>query len=280
MSANAKRPIVPMALPGAIPASIDGRSRPRFLDVDPQRLVVDETYQRNLSERSVRLIRKIVEEWDWQRFKPPVVVEIEDGFHVIDGQHTAIAAITHAGIGVIPVMVVETGDVASRARAFVGHNRDRISITAPQIFYAELAAGDEEAVTMKQVCDRAGVTILKYPPFNGVYRVGDTMALATIRRTIAKNGALGARQVLQALVDANCAPIAVDFIRAGATLMFAPEYRGSLKIEDFSSIVRGMEGRISVEVEQLAAAKKLPLWRALVIIIANRRPRRGYSSAA
>lgn len=274
------RAIVAMALPGATPAAVEGRSRPIFLDVEPRRLIVDESYQRNLSDRSVKLIRKIVENWDWQRFKPPVVVEIGGGFHVIDGQHTAIAAVTHGGIGQIPVMIVETGDVASRAKAFVGHNRDRIGITAQQIFYAELAAGDEEAVTMKQVCDRAGVTILKYPPFNGVYKAGDTMAIATIRMMINKHGALGARQVLQALTDANCAPIAVDFIRAGATLLFAPEYRGSLKAEDFGSIVRGMEGRMPIEAEQLAAAKKLPLWRALVIIIANRRPRRGYTAAA
>jgi two-component system cell cycle response regulator CtrA len=66
--------------------------------VDPVSLVVDEKYQRGLSDRSIRLIRKIVSEWSWLAFKPPIVVEVGERLHVIDGQHTAIGAVTHGGI--------------------------------------------------------------------------------------------------------------------------------------------------------------------------------------
>src|SRR4051812_39902397 len=81
--------------------------RHRFEDVDPTRLYVDDQYQRALSRKSHALIRKIVANWDWGRFKPPVVAEEEYGFDVIDGQHTAIAAASHPGITKIPVMIIE-----------------------------------------------------------------------------------------------------------------------------------------------------------------------------
>ncbi len=66
--------------------------------VKPSTLLVDERYQRGLSERSIKLIRKIVSEWDWRAFKPPVVVDVGAGLEVIDGQHTAIGAATHGGM--------------------------------------------------------------------------------------------------------------------------------------------------------------------------------------
>lgn len=60
--------------------------------VDPATLLVNATYQRDLSERSIQLIRKIIGGWDWTRFKPPVCSLGDRGIEVIDGQHTAIAA--------------------------------------------------------------------------------------------------------------------------------------------------------------------------------------------
>ena len=72
--------------------------------------------------------------WDWNQFKPPVCVEDDDlRLHVIDGQHTSIAAATHNAlqnftvpkqnserIGRIPVIVVEASSIEARAKAFIG----------------------------------------------------------------------------------------------------------------------------------------------------------------
>jgi hypothetical protein len=106
-------------------------ARPRFAEVDPSTLLVDESYQREISDRGQKLIRSIVEGWDWTKFKPPVVVETPEGLQVIDGQHTAIAAATHnqiaksatvadlrltKRIGKIPVMVVSADSVEARAK--------------------------------------------------------------------------------------------------------------------------------------------------------------------
>jgi hypothetical protein len=119
-------------------------------------------------------VREIIANWDWSKFKPPVVVEVDNGFHVIDGQHTAIAAASHPDVRRIPVMVVEAGSVQARAAAFLGHNRNRISITPLQLFHASVAAGDPDALTAQQVCDRAGVKISTSQGGNNLYHPNET----------------------------------------------------------------------------------------------------------
>ena len=273
------RRIAALDLPHVERAPLDDMEPPRFVRVALELLRVDERYQRNLAVRSVRLIRKIVANWDWRRYKPPVVVEIDGVYHVIDGQHTAIAAATHGGLVEIPVMIVAAADVKERAAAFVGHNRDRVGITTQQIYFAELAAGDDDAQTIHQVCERAGATVLRGPPPRGIYHVGETVAIASIRALIHQHGAMAARQVLEALVNAKCAPIAADLIKAAATIMFAPEYRGLMKMDELSLIVRSMAETAQDEAMQLAVVKHIPLWRAKVILIANKRGRRGSSAS-
>lgn len=134
------RKVTPMQFVGVEPGE-PTTLPPEFRWVDPASLLVDEVYQRDLSRGSVELIKKIVAGWDWARFKPPVVAETAEGLEVIDGQHTAIAATTHGGLGQIPVMVVRAAEMADRARAFVGHNRDRLMLSQVNIHYANVAAG-------------------------------------------------------------------------------------------------------------------------------------------
>ena len=71
----------------------------RIMAIDPAELSIDASYQRDLSKKSLRLIQTLVKDWDWRRYKIPVVARVDDAWHVIDGQHTAIAALTHGGIG-------------------------------------------------------------------------------------------------------------------------------------------------------------------------------------
>lgn len=161
-----KRAVRALNLGDLAPAVITSDA-PEIEWVDPKSLLVDGDYQRALSEASVTLIRRIVAGWDWARFKPPVVARTEEGLEVIDGQHTATAAATHPAISIIPVIVVQAAAVADRARAFVGHNRDRLNVTKTQMHFSAVAAGDDDALTLSQVCQRAGVTILRNPPGGG-----------------------------------------------------------------------------------------------------------------
>ncbi|MDV2986154.1 UNVERIFIED_CONTAM: hypothetical protein Q9R58_17705 [Methylobacteriaceae bacterium AG10] len=260
------RPIKPLSMPDVSPNEIE-TGAPTFREIDPSRLLVDESYQRNLSERSVRLIRRIVAGWDWRAFKPPVVVEAEGAFHVVDGQHTAIAAATHPAIATIPVMIVEGERIEDRASAFVKHNRDRISATPTQLHYALVAAGDEDALTVEQVCRRAGARILRQPPSDQRYAVGDTFAISTVRTLCNRRGAAGARQVLQACAEGMMAPISAGALKAVEEILFGEMYRGQAEAADIATTIREMGARAEREAAQFAAEHDLPIWRGLVVVL-------------
>lgn len=270
------RPIAALNFADMAPAVITSKP-PELRHVAPGLLLVDEKYQRGLSERSVRLIRKIVSEWDWRAFKPPVVVDVDGAFHVIDGQHTAIGAVTHGGIDLLPVLVVEADAEAARASAFVRHNRDRIQVTATQLHNAMVAAGDDDAVTMDQVCARAGVRILRNPPAFGKFKPGETLAVNTIRALINRRHAKGAREVLEICVKAGLAPVAATMMKAVEYLLFAPEYKGEMDADRIALVISANASTIDQDAARFAAERKVPLWRALasVIYMSRRKTRHG-----
>jgi hypothetical protein len=165
--------------PDLTPASFDGE-KPSLKWVAPTSLLVDATYQRDLSERSIRLIRKMIEEFRWNRLKPPIVVQVGPAsLHIVDGQHTAIVAAS-LGIPQIPVFVVKADTLDERARAFVGHNTDRVVVSPFDIYRALLASGDPDAVDVDNVCKRAGVRIRNISPSSAIAE-GDTAAIGLVR---------------------------------------------------------------------------------------------------
>jgi hypothetical protein len=259
------RAVKALKMPDVAPAAVDD-ALPEFRLVDPASLMVDDAYQRNLSERGVSLIRRIVAEWDWRAFKPPVVVEVDGALHVLDGQHTAIAAASHPGIASIPVMVVAAGSHEDRASAFVRHNRDRVAVTATQLHHAMVAAGDEDAVTVDRTCERAGVRILKSPPSMGVFQPGDTMAVAALRALVNRRFAVGARKVLDVCVAAKLAPISADALKAVEEILFGQEYAGAVTPDALAETMRRMGDSARSEAAQFAAAHRSPIWKALVVV--------------
>lgn len=270
--------IKPMMAPGVEPGMAP-TGKPEFLWIDPQTLLVDDTYQRELSRASLDLIYKIIRRWDWARFKPPVVALTADGYEVIDGQHTAIAAASHPELDTIPVMVVGAPEHADRARAFVGHNKDRLLLGPVSIHYANLAAGDEDALTLQQVCDRAGVTLLRYPPGNGVFKPGETIAIRAITALINRHGALGARIVLQVLAEAHCAPVRADGMKAVEALLYDPEYKDQVQAKDVTTALIALGPKAEQEAKVFAAAHNIHIWRGLTVIL-FREARRGRRRAA
>ena len=108
------RPISPLPISGVTPGPVSA-ALPVFKWVAPRALLVEEAYQRDLGDKSVRLIRKIVAGWDWTAMKPPICARRPDGaLVVIDGQHTAMAAASHPEIKEIPVMIVEADTIVRR----------------------------------------------------------------------------------------------------------------------------------------------------------------------
>lgn len=218
-----RRPITPLPLGPLKPADLPV-DRPRFVDVDPRRLVVETAYQRDLSASSMRLISTIVEQFDWAKFKPPICVEEAGGYLVVDGQHTAIAAATHPDIATIPVMLVEAASIASRAQSFVAHNRDRVAMSSYQVFHGEVAAGEAAAVAIERAVRAAGGEIPRRSPVRGHYRVGQATAIRELRAIYGVGGGALVRRVYSVAVEARCRPVTRTVLRAIRILLTAPEY--------------------------------------------------------
>lgn len=226
----------------------------------PSDLLVEAAYQRDLSPKSMDLIKRIAERWDWRRFKPPIVAWSERGFEIIDGQHTAIGAATR-GIDKIPVLVVEAADLTDRASAFVGHNQDRLSITPVQMHHAKLAAGDEDALTAQQVIDRAGAKLVIGAYGARGWKPGETVAITTIDQLARKRGAMHARRVVEVLVKAHAAPVSASGIKAVDMLMFRPEF-AEIDIEHLPAAINSA-GDVEKQAKLDAQTHCIPAWEAM-----------------
>lgn len=257
------RPIKPMTFPDITPnEALAAETRPVLRWVPPCELMVDETYQRDLSRKSIAVIKGAVSGFSWAKYKPPIVTE--DGakkkLHVIDGQHTAIAAAT-IGLKSIPVFIVGAESLDARARAFVAHNTDRVRVTSIQMWHALVAAGDPDACDVANVCKRAGVRIREYSQASAIAE-GDTKAVGLIRKLVDRHGVQKARIVLQALVKAKLAPLDASAIRAAAEILCVS--RPQLDPEHLTAAIRIDGGRAGIaKAEARAKVKMVSAWSEL-----------------
>lgn len=252
------RRIAPIPYPGLVTPDLG--ERPAIEWVAPTDLYVDGTYQRDLSKRSMQLITKMLGQFAWNRMKLPIVVRTGGKLHVIDGQHTAIVAAT-LKISEIPIFIVRAENLDERARAFVGHNTDRITVAPLDIYRALVASGDPEAVTVEQVCQRAKIRMRQINQSTTVAE-GDTMAVGTVRNLVKRRGALLARQVLEVLVKAKRMPITAPEIVAVDHVVC--EIHRGIDLERLARIIRidGDSGLMGAQSH--AKIAKMPVWRALI----------------
>lgn len=243
---------------------------PTMLWLRPLDLHVDEAYQRNLSRSSIKLISRIVQSWNWTHFKPPIVVKDEESntFYVLDGQHTAIAAASHPSIDKIPVMVVDAEHVSDRAKAFIGHNKDRIAVSPTQLHHSAIIARDVEALEIDATCREAGITILRQIPQKGVFKPGETTALNSIRSLMRKLGAEKCRIVLACLARAGRAPVRSDEMKAVAHMLFSSS--SNVTSVQAIGVLRSLPYETAHhEARDLATSAALPLAEALAAIYAR-----------
>lgn len=191
--------------------------------VEPSTLKVEPAYQRDLSSKSMKLIRKIVTGWDWAKYKPPVCAETDGSLFIIDGQHTAIAAASHPAIEKIPVMVVAAGLIERRAEAFVSHNRDRLTMTPAQVFYGDVAAGNKEAKALLECVTIAGGSIPRLPVPKGYAKQGQITAVGELRKIFSVIGAKGTERLVRIAVLSRLAPVSATII-IGLRVVLTEEY--------------------------------------------------------
>jgi hypothetical protein len=263
------RPITPIDITGLDTAPPE-TGEPICERVDPARLCVDPAYQRDIGERGLRKIRQMIEAWDWRKFSPPICAyaELEDGstvLKVLDGQHTAIAAASHPDISMIPVMIVEAATTSDQAQAFVGQNTGRLAVTKLQLHRSAVVAGDEDALTVDQVCERAGV-ILLLQAGGKTYKPRETVAIAAIEKLVNDHSAMRARQILEVVAKADPAPLTAGQIKAAELLLTDPEYSEAFDAEDLTVAIRECAATADRDAALYAAEHRKPAWRGLATV--------------
>lgn len=260
------RPIEPVNVAGldiGEPANVE----PICELVDPRTLFVDPMYQRNIGERGLKKIRQMVENFDWNRFSPPACAyathEGQTVLKVFDGQHTSIAAASHPSINRIPVMIHEAPETAAQAAAFVGQNTGHLAVTALQLHQAALVAKDDDALTIDQVCTKAGVRVLQYSVKK--FEPGDTVAINAISKLIDARGAMKSRIILEVLAKAKMAPILAPQIKAVELLLTDAEFKNSITPEALTDAIVGSWLTDHDEGKRIALSHKWPFWKALAI---------------
>jgi hypothetical protein len=235
---NQIRSIEAMQMPDIIPGVVS-ENKPEIMWVKPETLKIDGSYQRDLSRKSMNLIKSIVANWSWERMKPVICAYNEAGdLEVIDGQHTAIGAASHPDVPEVLVMVVSGAETQNRAAAFIGHNKDRVAVTAPQLYYASLEAGDEVAIALKEACEGAGATIKRYPPPNGQWKIGEAICVQALLDVVKNKGKAGGRRLMSILVAAKRAPLNALEVKAVYELLYSPQWKGKFEDEDLILAIR------------------------------------------
>lgn len=182
------------------PEALAPGAAPRFAWLPIAALVVDDRYQRPITEQGRRQVRLIAEEFRWAHFLPLLVARGEEAsFIVIDGQHRATAALL-AGFQQVPCQIVEI-DLKAQAFAFDAVNGASQRVPAYARFFARLASGDAEAGRTVAAAKEIGLQLLRYPVQRASQRPRQTMAATTLQKCIARHGAATCVTALGALAE-------------------------------------------------------------------------------
>lgn len=237
---------------------------PPVLDwIDKNLIDIDPDYQRGLDEGRVI---KMTWQFDWSSFGAIVVAPAGEGgrFNCTDGQHRLAAAKAHPSVSVVPAVIIPVSGKVGEAANFIAINRDRRNITALDRYWAELAAEEPDAQTIKQVCDRAGVSIQRYP--SAVYQFGQTVAVSAIRAVVENRGAMRAREILQVVAKAELAPIRGEHIRAAEILMMDDEFQDQVEPDALTDAIAGNEEALAIEARAFAKTHRLPATKAFASV--------------
>lgn len=130
----------------------------------PGELLVDSRYQREIGPLGNLKIKRIAAGFDWGKFAPLLVVQLEGSnvFAIIDGQHRAAAAAARDDIPLVPCFVLSL-PLKAQAETFIAINNEGTKITTGALWHARATAGDREALEVITCATAAGVKIPRSP---------------------------------------------------------------------------------------------------------------------
>jgi hypothetical protein len=211
-------------LAGALPAIEPGMA-PQLRWIEIEKLAVDPAYQREIGKTGQKNIIRIACEFEWARFSPVIVAPSKERFVVIDGQHRTTAAALR-GHKKVPCQII-SADQRKQAAAFAAINAVVTAMSPMQLHAAKLAAGDEEACRLHQICEECGAVVLRYPIKHAEQKVGETMASGALYQALKLYGEPALRAALTSVTrtrDGNPGLLNYLTIR-GLGMAFAAEPR-------------------------------------------------------
>src|SRR5690606_32810569 len=162
------------------PAAIEPGPAPMLQWIAIDKLVVDDSYQRELKIGNWKAIEKIAGSFKWSRFSPVFVAPVEGGrFAIIDGQHRTHAAAI-CGMAQVPCQIVQM-NLQEQAASFAAVNGLVTKVTLFQIFKAALTADEPWATECAAICAAANCRLMTSNASADAKRAGDVNAIAWIR---------------------------------------------------------------------------------------------------
>jgi hypothetical protein len=126
--------------------------------IDKALLQVDETYQRDVKDRDVK-VYAMASQWSWVACGVLIIGHRNGTFFVIDGQNRLRAALKRSDIRELPCIVFETSNTKQEAEGFLRANKHRKPMTAIQAFKASVTAGDEVAIFVAELVAKRGCVV-------------------------------------------------------------------------------------------------------------------------
>lgn len=144
--------IQPRPTPPPAPAL---EERWQLLMVPTGSLFVDRRYQRGLVKTQVR---RLVENWDWEKYHPIIVSHrADDRYAILAGQQRTTAAI-ELGISELPAILQKQTDIREEAKSYLGSG-EIANINAGDRFKARLIANEVKAFDIWDQIHKAGFTL-------------------------------------------------------------------------------------------------------------------------
>lgn len=171
----------------AFPKPIGTMPTLTFLLLD--QLEIDEAYQRSIdTPGSQSMIRQIARGWNWDLCQPLFVARREDGrMFVVDGQHCLAAARLRGDIAQLPCIVSFTNGVTQEARLFSEFNRRRRPPSPLDLYFSDLAAGDDIAHGIAAALKDAGMRMARHGT-TPAYKPGEIGNIGGLRRCLQLHG--------------------------------------------------------------------------------------------
>lgn len=209
-------------------SKFDPGPAPQLVWLEIVLLVIDPTYQREIGRRGSQNVQAIAEHFDWSKFAPAMVAPIEGGLYaIVDGQHRITAAALR-GIEKVPCQIVQA-DRSKQAQAYAAVNGAITKTTPQQLFHAQVAAQNPEALEIAEVCAIGGVEIIRRNSLSSKMKVGQTQAVGAIRHCLkryGRNTLITALQCITQTSDGNPGFVRSTIIEALCSVLdSSPEWR-------------------------------------------------------